>query len=252
MTLYLCFRDVFTRASSMREKQPCDLLHHHLLFKTLFPLPRPVVTHAASYVFPAGSAYVKRAVGHRGVRFTVKRKNLPLGKAKPPSVCVCVQRYVNWWVLWGGHLWPSSAQALACLCIFIKYAVVFDRVKWWTPWGAHLRLSYTRPPTLCVCKYQCVWVMDALRWSPMSSLSSSSMSPAGKQVPWNHGERERGRESTRRKKPCSSCQSEVFTQQRLWHASERHKHCRRCKWKVTLWGFAPLSILIAKPVGISV
>lgn len=64
------------------------LLHHHLLFRASFLLPSLVVTHAANYVFPAGTAYVKRAFGHRGVPFTVRGKTLCLEK---PSLCVCVK-----------------------------------------------------------------------------------------------------------------------------------------------------------------
>ena len=73
------------------------------------------------------------------------------------------------------------------------------------------------------------------------------MSPAAKLA----GQVPRRKPEDENKKVCRGCQSEVFTQRRGRHTSERYKQARRRKWKVTLWGFA-LSILIAELVGISV
>lgn len=149
--------------------------------------------------------------------FTVQRKNPLFGKPKS----VCRHRRVKQWVLWGGHWWPSSAQALP-VCVYLCNICVWS--------DGHPEVVtcayFTQEPHLCVWKYVYVWMTGAQRWP---SMSTCSVSPASKQV--------RLRQS-RRKKRCL--------------LNERHNRCWRCKWKVTLWVLAPLSILIAKPVGISV
>lgn len=126
--------------------------------------------------------------------FTVQRKNPLFGKPKS----VCMHRRVKQWVLWGGHWWPSSAQALP-VCVYLCNICV-----WSDGHPEVVTCAYFTQPHLCVWKYVYVWMTGAQRWP---SMSTSSVSPASKQV--------RLRQSRRK--------------------NERHNRCWRCKWKVTLW-----------------
>ena len=96
----------------------------------------------------------KWAFGHRGVCFTVKRKNPPLGKVK--TVCVCAKVCE----VMGALRWSSVTllcTSSACPCVFTLYVCV----KWWMLCGDHLCLSSTRPLPLCVCvcvnMHMCEW-----------------------------------------------------------------------------------------------
>lgn len=132
--------------------------------------------------------------------FTVQRKNPLFGKPKS----VCMHRRVKQWVLWGGHWWPSSAQALP-VCVYLCNICV------WSDGHPEVvtRAYFTQEPHLCVWKYVYVWMTGAQRWP---SMSTSSVSPASKQV--------RLRQSRRKNRGL---------------LNERHNRCWRCKWKVTVW-----------------
>lgn len=101
--------------------------------------------------------------------FTVQRKNPLFGKPKS----VCMHRRVKQWVLWGGHWWPSSAQALP-VCVYLCNICV-----WSDGHPEVVTCAYFTQPHLCVWKYVYVWMTGAQRWP---SMSTSSVSPASKQV----------------------------------------------------------------------
>lgn len=110
----------------------------------------------------------------------------------------------------------------ACVCppLLVCLNTCTVRLEWWSLSGGHPSSSPPVVPPL-FCPHP---------WGLVSS--------AGKQ-------QVKVRRGWGWKKARSSCQRKVFAQCEGWHTSDRYKQSRRCKWKVTLWGFEPFSILIA-------
>lgn len=110
-------------------------------------LPRLVVIHAASYVFPAGSAYINGAVGLWDV-FHCTEEKPSLWKTQ---ICVHAQACKAMGALrWS--LVTLLGTSTPCLCLFMQYLCV----KWWTPWSGHLCILYTGASPLRVKILVCV------------------------------------------------------------------------------------------------
>lgn len=146
-------------------------------------------------------------------------------------------------LLWGGHLWPSATQAVP-VCVYLYNMCVWSDGR---PEVVTCAAPPRELPTPCVRLHVCVNMCTVCVSDGCSEVVTYvDPSLCHQLVNRRPSAMESKRESLRmKKKACGSCQREVFTQRRDWHASERYKQCWRCKWKVTLWGFAPLSILIA-------
>lgn len=150
-------------------------------------LPGLVVTHAASYVFPAGTAYVKRAPR---CAFQCKRKNPFAWKGQTVYVCVCMCEGVwNDGLLWGGHPWPSATQGVpVCVYLYNMWMCEVDNTLSWSP------VPFLSCASACV--FECVYCMREwwVLWGGHRGLPHVPwlMSSAGKQKAKCHEVKGRG------------------------------------------------------------